>query len=431
MWSGNHPWGLSYNAGLRMIRLAKPKRARLVFMTGLLVLSWTTATTPQTLDPRAPPRPPQPPREPLEPQDPNDPAAATAPPLPPRWQVSLALLGGYDTNVDFVPEGEGDYGGSLRASLGRIWRGPRRQVTLSLSGSGFVYREQRDADRLDGGVNLDWAERFSSSVGFRLTGYGAYASTTDERIITDIGVLLPRSQSKSFGGGTGLDFRLTARTSLRLGGRYDRLRFDDPSLVGSQSATGEAALARRLGARDEIAFSYGFLRNKDDDRDPLDTHFGALGWTRTLSRHVTLSLQGGAGYNPTAVGGIQQQWYFHGYGSITGTWRRTTLLAQVRQAVTPAYGLGGSQISDTATLSATVPFGSRVKLTIAGTHTWGRSRSGTENAYMSDDANASFSVRLSRYAGLGMGYGYRRQEPDESPTVQHHRGFFGFTYARP
>jgi hypothetical protein len=73
-----------------------------------------------------------------------------------------------------------------------------------------------------------------------------------------------------------------------------------------------------------------------------------------------------------------------------------------------------------------------VQLSIAGNHNWGRFRSGAQPGYVSDEASLLLGVRLFRYSGLGMGYGYRRNDPDDpSPAIEGHRGFFGVTYSRP
>lgn len=405
------------------------RRARFVGLTGLLALSSTTSVTPQTPDPRAPPRAPQTPREPQGPDDPNDlrPAAPSAP----RWQFSLGLLGGYESNIDFREPALSDFGGTLRTSLGRNWRGPRGRFSLVLSGSGVAYREQSEANRADGAVNLAWNQQLSPRVGFSLAGYGARDTTTSQRFLTDIGQVLPRSQSWNFGGSTGFDFKLGQRASLRMNGRYGRVSFDDPTLVSSQSGAGDLSLAQRLGVNDELSLYYGFLRSKDEAQEPLDSHYGGLGWTRRLSRQLSLSLSGGAGYNPRVMDAIQQAWYFYGSAGLQGQWRRATLLAQIRQSVTPAYGLGGNQISDIASLSATIPLGRRTDVSIGGSHLWGRARSGDQSAYTSDDGNLTLGVRLFRHAGLSLGYGYRRNQPDEQAAVESHRGFLGFTYTRP
>jgi len=366
-----------------------------------------------------------------DPQPTEAPATASEPANPPHWQFALGLLASYDSNVDFLTEeGTGDYAGSLRASVGRNWRGPRRQVGLTAAATAVAYRELRDADHLDGSLGLNWSQQLGRKVAFTLSGFGAYQNTASALNLTEIGLQLPRSQSRSYGGNAGLDFKLGQHTSLRLAGRYDRVTFDEKGLVDSEAAGADASLAHQVGRRDEVSLSYGFLRTKDPGRSPLENHFGTFGWSRTLSRHLSLRLAGGAGYNP-GFAGLGQQWYLHGSVGLQGHWRRAVLALEGRQSVTPAFGLGGNQLSDTAFLSATLPLGRKTELSIGGNHTWGRERTGGSTAYMSDEARISLNVRLLRYAGVSLGYSYRRNDLATAPAVGEHQAFFGVTYTRP
>jgi hypothetical protein len=341
-------------------------------------------------------------------------------------------MGGYDSNVDFeTPNGPGDYWGSLRASVGRNWRNPHGQVSLLAGGYAVGYQDFRDSSHADGSLALNINEALSPKVGFTLGAFGAYESTANSVTLASLGLQLPLTQSYNYGGTTGFDFKLGQRTSMHLSGGYNAVDFEDPRLVDSQSFTGGATLSRRLSPHDEFGINYGFLRTKDSDAVPLDTHSATLGWNRILSRHMSLALTGGVGYNP-AFETRAQQFYFQGSFGLRGQWRHSSLNFQVGQSVSPAYGLGGNQLSDSVSLSAVVPFGKSVHFTIGGNHTWVRDRSTNGTNYNSDDVDTSLDFKLSRHAGLALAYGFRSNDPEgPAAAVRGHHASFGVTYNTP
>ncbi len=347
------------------------------------------------------------------------------------WRFSVAVLGGYETNINFGdPEVDG-FGSAIRGTLGRLWRSPRDVFDFSLTGTGVRYFEERAASRGDGSAILSWGHQLSPTVGFSLGGYGTGGSTTSQAFVNALGQVLPRARAWYYGGSSGLDFKLGRRGSLRLNGTYSRVTFDEPTLVGSQYITGLASLTRQLGAKDDISLSYGYYRLEDQNRRPLDNHSGTLGWGRTLSRHFSMNLSAGAGYNPRVAGAIEEAWYFQGSAGLRGQWRRATLSLQGGQSVTPAYGVGGNQISDSASLTAILPFGRRVQLSMSVGHIWARSRSANLTPYRDGSATAALGIGLSRHAGLELGYNYRRSDSDERAAIDAQRAYFGFTYSLP
>src|SRR5262249_57161919 len=129
----------------------------------------------------------------------------------------------------------------------------------------------------------------------------------------------------------------------------------------------------------------------------------------------------GIGYNPPREGGIERRYYPYGGISLNGLWRRTTLLVEARQAVTGAYGLGGSQISDIGTVTATFPLSRWVDLSVLGNVTSGRERTNGQPEYVSEDGTVNLNWRIFRFAGIGLGYGYRRYDPDNGVATHAHQ----------
>ncbi len=189
-------------------------------------------------------------------------------------------------------------------------------------------------------------------------------------------------------------------------------------------------LSREMGRLDDLAFSYVFMQNEDEGEVPLQHHTVSLGWRRTLTPNLSLTVSGGVIYNPLTEGSLSQEYYPQGSLRLNGVWRRATLVAEARQSVTPAYGLGGDQLADIGTLSAVIPFGRKVQLAITGNVTWGRDV-GLEEPYFSQDATVAINWRLFRHLGLGVGYTYRRSDQENEPVVSGHKTYCGLTYVRP
>jgi len=357
------------------------------------------------------------------------PAAQTLPP----WQFSLGLFGEYDSNVDFQgPTSQEEYGGSVHAGLIRNYQGRRSHFNLSLNAAGYGYASETDADHLDAGVGFGWSRQLSPHATFNLGGAASYQNTGTMGVLATAQTQLPRSSSENYSGNTGLDFRIGQHGSLSLGGRYSRAEFEDPTLVDSESFSGDFGLSRELGRHDALQLTYAYLRTKDHTAPaPLDSHGGALVWTHGLSKYATLTLTGGAGYKTPNLGGMTRAWYPLAAIGVRALWRRTTLYFELRQSVTGAYGLGGNQISDVGTLMASLPLGRRVDLALGGNVTWGRERSGSAPGYLSEYGTAALNWRVFRHAGLGLGYGYRRNDPDNGPAVDSHSGHFGLVYSTP
>jgi hypothetical protein len=382
-------------------------------------------------NPPAPPsaEPTPPPEEPTVPVPRVGPEFKVPPPAP-RWHITLAVLGGYDSNVQFEVVPEEDFGGSFRASVQRRFERRRSRFNVSLGGSAYTYSSQSEEDNVNGTVELSWTRQISSSDTFNMSAYGTYESTATQHLLTDVGIQLPRTQTQGYGGAAGFDFRVGQHGRLKLGGRFGELAYEDPTLVDNQTIDANATLSREIGKLDDLAFSYGFLRNTDQDAHPFQHHSVSLGWRRTLTPNVSLTLTGGLSYSPISEGGLSREFYPQGGLRLNGVWRRTTLSAEARQTVTPAYGLGGDQLADIGTLSAAVPFGRKVTLAISGNVVWGREREDAA-AYFSQDATVALNWRLFRYAGLGVGYTFRRTDPEDELVSKGHKVYCGITYTRP
>lgn len=353
------------------------------------------------------------------------------------WQVLLGLYGTYDTNVDFLsPDGASAAGLSGRASVAHTRRSPRGQFSFTLRGGGVRYWELTEANRFDGSAGFGASYQLSPRATLSFNAGGSYMNTDLSQILIAAGIQLPRSQTLDYGGGFGLDLRPGEQTTLGLSARYDRVDFDAPELFDTEAGNAIFSLSQRLSARSTLSLTYGFLRTKDLTGG-FDSHQAALGWSRTLGKRLTLSLASGAGYaiEPQTEGSPAERWYYYGTAGLSGQIKRSTLSLQLRRSANPAYGLGGNRLSYGAALSAGIPFGRRAHLSLGGVHTWSEDPVGLDlsSKFVSDDANASFSLTFLRRLGLFLGYVSRRYEPEGGAAVVSHGGSLGltWTYKRP
>lgn len=417
-----------YNAGYDMIcalgDAPGASLARRIALCWLVLLGPVLTGRAQTLGEPAPQRPTDAP--------PGEIPAGGGPTR--TWQVFLGLYGGYATNVDFVtPEDPGDTGLVGRASLAHTRRSERGEVNFSLQGGGVHYRELTDANHLDGAAGLGFRYRLSSRASLGLDASASYLNSDVSQTLIGAGLQLPRTQTLGYGGGLRLDVSPGERTSLGLSVRYDDLDFDAPELLDTESAHAGLVLSRRMSARSSLSLSYGFLRTNDLSQG-FDSHEAALGWSRILAPRLTLSLAGGPGYARDPLAGDQgERWYYYGTAGLTGQIRRSTVNLQLRRSSNPAYGLGGNRLSYGASFSAGIPFGRRARLALTGVHTWSEDPIGQASDYVTDDGTAAFTLTFLRRLGLSLGYGYRRNDPEDKPVVTSHRGAVGLTwsYSRP
>jgi hypothetical protein len=371
--------------------------------------------------------PPGVPRPPQEAPGETPPGSPTS-----SWEVFMGVSGGYDTNVDFrTPDDPGDEGLAGRASVAHARRGPRGLFRFTLQGGGVHYQDLSDASHADASAALQTSYRTSSRTTLSFDAGASYVNTDLSQALIGVGLELPRSQTLEYGGGVGVELRLAERTTLFLGARYYRVEFDAPDLLDTESGRAALSLSQRLSARSDLFLTYDYLRT-NSGAEGFDSHEAGVGWSRNLSRRMTLSLAAGPGYaiEPRSDGGDTTRWYYYGTAGLQGYIRRSVLKLNFRRSTNPAYGLGGNRLSYSGELSAVVPVGRRVELSLAGVHTWSEDPTGQspQSQFVSDDARVSFSLDILRRLGLVLGYVYRRHEPEGGPAVVSHRGSLGLTW---
>jgi hypothetical protein len=366
--------------------------------------------------------------EPAAPPDVAETSAARS------WQVEAEALGIVDSNVSFQsPDSPGDYGVSLAARLGRLFRSPHGELRLGLDGDALLYRELTEFDHLDGALRLAGTHRSSPALSWTYGANAAYQTTDALPILIDQGLQLERAHATSLGANGGLDYRFSRRTSLRADGQYERIAFDTEDLVDTDSAEGRLALVRRVGPRDELQPAYGFRYvGGATEHDAL--HELTLRWNRLPARGLAFDVTGGAAYAPARLLRPQGQWFFVGSAGVQRQVRRTALSARLSREGTPAYGLGDLQLSDILSLTASAPFGRRLTLVGAAISARNRDLGNGLRRETSHYASVSLAYRFLRRTSLVLGYRYRYLHDDVAGAgapVDSHRASFGIAYERP
>jgi hypothetical protein len=394
-------------------------------------------TEPRPGDPAA--RPDDPAARPGDPTArPGDPTARRgerAPVVPiSTWVFSLGLSGGYESNVDFFASEDvsGDYLGSASASIGHSRRSARGQFNFSVYGGGFRYRNTSDRDRVDLSGYLGGSYQASPRVTFSYSGYGSYVPADRSRVLIISGVQLPPDQTIGYGGTLGMEAHTGEKTTFSMRGGYDRVNFESEEFVDTASAHAGFRFGRKLSPRSDLYLFYDFLRTEDAQADS-DNHQAALGWSHLVGRALTFSVASGAGFSrqPRTPDSSGERWYYYGTAGIDGRIGRSTIALQGRRSANPAYGIGGNVLSWGAALSLGIPIEKWGNLALSGVNTWSEDPATKTSAYVSQDAGASFSVRVVRHLALVLSYGYRRIDPETTAASQSHWAAVSINYTRP
>src|SRR5450432_4067988 len=136
-----------------------------------------------------------------EPAAPSDVAETSA---TRSWQVEAEALGIVESNVSFQsPDSPGDYGVSLAARLGRLFRNRHGEMRLGLDGDALLYRELTEFNHLDGALRLAGTHRSSPALSWSYEANAAYQTTDALPVLIDQGLQFARAHALSLGADGG------------------------------------------------------------------------------------------------------------------------------------------------------------------------------------------------------------------------------------
>jgi hypothetical protein len=344
----------------------------------------------------------------------------------------LSLAPGYDSNIDFLPEGPGDAVFASWGGLALVARSPRGQLRIRGVGRGFVYADQDTRNRADANVGVDGSRQLSPS-----TTMGGYVTaelghTDRNSVLADQGVLLPLSRTRTASASANLDWRPGTRNSTRIGGRAYYTDFESPELVDSRSVRGFFTLGRRFSEHDRLAAEYA-IEHAWLSSSYL-THFGSFLWDRVLSQRSALLFEGGVSYTgDAAAAGLASAWNFYGGVSFARSVGRSSLVLFARREVTPVFGLGGLQVANRFGMRAMIPMGRVWSLDLMGTHVQRSVPEGyTGDQASSDEAFLALQRTLGRQLALAGEARYRYRSPDGPiPRIQSVEAVFVLSFFSP
>ncbi len=392
-------------------------------ITALVAFALVVAAIPA----RAQYRPPPPPSLPERPVDPEpaeaDPEASPELEVPEEiaggggagwgWYQYVALDGIWESNVGFTsPPAGGDFVGALTASVSRWRRSARSQWTTRLYGAGFGYGENSQLNRIDGGASTAAVKTFNPRTSAGIRGSYSYGHTDTDYALAIGGTVLPPSRMKTAEVGSSLSRRLGERTDLSLDAAWRDMQFESERLQDSTDVTANTTLARRLSTRNTLLLR--LLYRRTEDRIVRHDEGATLGVRRLLTPTLALELSGGA---TRATGGAIEasetipDWYFTGTAGLTGSIRRTQLVARYEHEVKPTVGYGVQEQTDQITLTATIPLSRATELVGTGAFA-ARGAPGRDDLPSRHDLDfyVGIATRVSRRIQIVAGYRFRRRD---------------------
>jgi hypothetical protein len=292
--------------------------------------------------------------------------------------------------------------------LSRSFRRSRSFLTLSGAGSGTRYHDISDLDRFSWSAGLSAAHRFTPRTFFSLfEDFNAAYSTSDE-LLAGSGVLLPLVRTWTSRGGAELSHDLNSRVSLAASVRYDRVDFEESTLVeGSELGLGARA-SRRLGATDSVDLIYVYQRSLVD-QTTLPVHNVHLAWNGTHGNRYSFGLGAGLSYLD-ARGDADDVVEPFGFAAGTLRGRFGMLQAQYSRSVSQAFGLGRIRVANLVSVGASRDL--TRWLTASGTYGYGHSRDVLDPDFLAESQayEASLRFALARTLRLVATYGWRQSE---------------------
>jgi hypothetical protein len=351
---------------------------------------------------------------------------------PPRWALRLRAQESYDSNAKFATSETGSFEDQVGAGLSLRLYSRRGELGLAADGWGRRYHSVEGEDGFNYSGGLSGKYRFTQKVEGRIQGLFSDNVTRYDRQLTDAGLQLPLTRSRTMDGNGGLTFKLSTNTSLVAEGRYEQAEFDDPTLVDGSQGTASASLARSVNSTDRISLNYSYRNIRRNDLTLGDTtrqvHDAFLGWGRTLRRRLTAELTGGASYRPT-VGDIESRFDFYGSAMLTYLLQHGSIQARYSHTLGEAYGLGRERIGDVLSAGVTRRLGRHFDGSVGGIFGYSQDPQDPGFRYRTQTATAGLGILLSRDLRLIASYNVSRsRERVDSPTLLSQFGSLSLAY---
>jgi hypothetical protein len=396
--------------------------ARRVTLAALFCLL-SSAVHAQSDRPAQPDRPGQ-----SEPAGKDEPTTRPAPTRS-SWSYSLGVHEAYESDVRFNGEqGNGDWHTRFEGALGRQLVFPRGSLDVNGSLGQLLYRRNPDQDRtmysFGGGVSYDLTRRL------HLVATEMMASTysEDSTVLTTIGTVLPRVETRTNVASGALTYQLSPRMTVDASVTGTTITFPADEFSNGSSLTVRSSFARQVTPTQTIGLSVG---NTFSTGTTGDIQGVLATWQMTRGRSLTLMATGGV--RPYTLDGVAGHQYAPGgsFGIESAFSRNQTFSASYENAVEQAYGFDRTHKAHRFNANYGYAVGRR--LTLEGTASYGLNTYPQIPDYTLDGRTVMASMRylLGRRFFLGAAYGLWARKETASPVTTTYRTSFSLTYGVP
>lgn len=195
------------------------------------------------------------------------------------------------------------------------------EYTFDYAGAARHYRRSSGLDVVSQSAGLaqsvHWTPRLNTFLGYRYTFSPDFATELlQESITRDIslrdplvdsqplvfpaepGVVRLRSLRMVNSAQAGLSYQPSFNTRVLFKGGFERVRYQDDSLFGGESASLSGQVERTLSARTAAGLNYeGNWYHQSGSAERMVVHNGTLSLSRQLTAHMTISVSGGRSWS--------------------------------------------------------------------------------------------------------------------------------------
>jgi hypothetical protein len=325
------------------------------------------------------------------------------------WVLRFDVSGGNDTNATYLPAGPADWLGRVGAFLAHNHRGSKGGFSISASGGYTRYLRTTGLSRPDYSANLTADRTLSQRASFRVTETFTESYSNQIRNLTDAGILLPTAKTRynyAFGE---LTYRLGPRTRMVATVSHNWALFDTQALTDGWTLSGSASLNWSPSPSNGFSLMGSYATSNYTNRK-ADILTAALGWTRTLGRRASMTLNGGVtSLSPRGAAGASRTEPY-GTFALTKATQRGQLGFTASHSVDQAYGYGSARVSDQANLNLTRTLTKKLSATMNANVGLSQDPYFSEKRFKTTQAGVEASYAPSPEIALAGRYSFRRSD---------------------
>jgi hypothetical protein len=256
----------------------------------------------------------------------------------------------------------------------------------------------------------------------------ASSYSEDSTVLTTIGTVLPRVETRTNVASGALTYQLSPRTNIDASVSETTVTFPASEFSNGSSLSVRSSLARQITPTQSIGLSIGntFSTGTTGDIQGL-----LATWQMIRGRSLTLTATGGV--RPYTLDGVTGHQYAPGgsFGIAAAMSRNQTIAASYEHAVEQAYGFNRTHLAHR--FNANYIFAVGERLTLEGNGNYGLNTYPQIANYTLDGRTATAGVRylLGRQFSLGAGYGLWVRKETGAPSTSTYRTTFSLTYSGP